>query len=318
MLQETVERIAPLVSYSNVFVITNREYVTDVRKQLPEVPSEQVIGEPIGRGTAPPAALAALVLQQSDPDATTIILPADHAIPHAAEFRYALRAAGEMANEGYLVTLGIKPEYPETGYGYIEAGEPLGEPLGLTAYRVNRFTEKPDAATATQFVESGTYFWNSGIFIWRVATILEEFTQHMPQMRVQLQKIVANGLAAPTFEQDWAGLEDQTLDFGIMEKSTRVAMVPLDVGWNDVGSWAAILDLMERDADGNVVVGHHIGVDTQSSLIYSKGRLIATVGLDNMIIVDAGDVLLVCPKDRAQHVKQIVDELKRRGAHEYL
>lgn len=318
MLQETVERIAPLVSYSNVFVITNREYVADVQHQLPEVPSEQVIGEPEGRGTAPPAALAALVLQHRDPDAITIILPADHAIPHAAEFRYALRAAGEMANDGYLVTLGIKPEYAETGYGYIEVGAPLGEPLGLTAYRVKRFTEKPDAATAAQFVASGNYFWNSGIFIWRIDTILQEFAQHLPEMRDQLEQMVAKGLDAPTLEQDWAALENQTLDFGIMEKSTRVAMVPLDVGWNDVGSWAAIFDLMEGDADGNVIVGHHIGVDTQSSLIYSKGRLIATVGLDNMIIVDAGDVLLVCPKDRAQQVKQIVDELKRRGAHEYL
>lgn len=318
MLQETVERIAPLVSYSNVFVITNHEYVADVQYQLPEVQSEQVIGEPEGRGTAPPAALAALVLQQRDPDAITIILPADHAIPHAAEFRYALRAAGEMANDGYLVTLGIKPEYAETGYGYIEVGAPLGEPLGLTAYRVKRFTEKPDAATAAQFVASGNYFWNSGIFIWRIDTILQEFAQHLPEMRDQLEQMVAKGLDAPTLEQDWAALENQTLDFGIMEKSERVAMVPLDVGWNDVGSWAAIFDLMEGDADGNVIVGHHIGVDTQSSLIYSKGRLIATVGLDNMIIVDAGDVLLVCPKDRAQQVKQIVDELKRRGAHEYL
>lgn len=318
MLQETYERVAPLVSFTNVFVITNREYVGDVQSQLPEVPPEHVIGEPEGRGTAPPAALAALLLLPRDADAVTIILPADHAIPHPGEFRYALRAAAEVANQNFLVTLGTKPEYPETGYGYIEAGEPLGEPLGLTAYRVNRFTEKPDLATAERFVAEGNYYWNSGIFIWRASTILEEFSRHLPAMRARLDTIVANGLDAPTFEKDWHALENETLDVGIMEKSSQAAMLPLDVGWNDVGNWAALLDLMEPDADGNVVMGHHIGVDTQSSLIYSKGRLIATVGLENMIIVDAGDVLLVCPRDRAQQVKQIVDELKRRGAHEYL
>lgn len=318
MLQETYERIAPLASFPNVFVITNREYIEDIHTQLPEVPLEQIIGEPEGRGTAPPAALAALLLQDRDPEAVTIVLPADHAIPHAAEFRYALRAGAEVANQQMLVTLGIKPQYPETGYGYVEAGEKLGEPLGLPAYRVKRFTEKPDLATAEQFVADGNYYWNSGIFIWRASTILEEFSKYLPAMRAQLEQIVANGLNAPTFEQDWRALQNETLDFGIMEQSSRVATLPLDVGWNDVGSWAAILDLMERDADGNAVIGHHIGVDTQSSLIYSKGRLIATVGLENMIIVDAGDVLLVCRRDRAQEVKQIVDELKRRGAHEYL
>lgn len=318
MLQETYDRIAPLVPNENIWVITSWRYVDDVHEQLPYIPTAQIIGESEGRGTAPPVALAALLLRQRDPDAVLFILPADHVIPNAALFRQALEAAAQVANQQYLVTLGIAPTFPETGYGYIEAGAAMETAKGMPVYRVRRFLEKPNAETAQKFLDSGNYFWNSGIFIWRGDKILQEFSAHMPTLLARLEKIVANGLNAISFSDHWRELQNETIDYGIMEKAQQVAMIPLNAGWNDVGSWAALFDLMQRDTDNNVVHGNHIGVNTQSTMIYSNKRLVATIGLENMIVIDTDDALLICPQDRAQDVKKIVDELKRRKANEYL
>lgn len=317
MLQETYERVASRVPPENVFVITNREYVEQVRAQLPEVPAAQIIGEPEGRGTAPPAALAALLLRERDPEAITFVLPADHVIQRTAPFLAALQTAAELANQKFLVTLGVLPTYPETGYGYIEASGAL-ERDEHAAFQVHRFREKPNLETAQEFIERGHFYWNSGIFIWRADVILQAFQQHMPQTLAQLEKIVANGLAAPTLDTDWHALENETLDFGIMERASNVAMIPLDAGWSDVGSWTALYALMPHDEVHNAVQANHIGVNTRASFIYGGARLIATIGLENMIVVDTDDVLLICPQDHAQDVKKIVDELKRRKASEYL
>jgi mannose-1-phosphate guanylyltransferase len=318
MLQETCDRIAPLVPPENVFVITNREYVQDVQAQLPGLPGSQIIGEPEGRGTAPAAALAALLLPPGDAQAVIFVLPADHVIPDAETFRLALVAAAQVAQKGYLVTLGIKPQYAETGYGYIEAGDALTEYDGLKASRVRRFREKPNLETAQQFLARGNYFWNSGIFIWRADAILDEFAKYLPKMRAQLEKIAQSGLDAASFTQNWNALENQTLDYGILEKAENVAVISLDAGWSDVGSWTALYDLMQQDSEKNVVHGEHIAVDTHASLIFGDTRLIATIGMENMIVVDTPDALLICPQDRAQDVKKIVDELKRRQANRYL
>jgi mannose-1-phosphate guanylyltransferase len=318
MLQETYDRIVPLVPARNIFVITNWKYVDDVKAQLPYVPPAQIIGEPEGKGTAPPAALGALLARERDPDAVTFVLPADHVIPNAVAFRRALAAAAQAAQEDYLVTLGIQPTFPETGYGYIEAGEPLSDVHGLQVRRVVRFNEKPDLATAETFVARGNYYWNSGIFIWRADKILAEFGRHLPQMRAQLDSLVAKGFDSLSFSDGWRALRSDTIDYGIMEKAERVAVIPLDAGWNDIGSWAALYDLMEHDAANNAVHGKHIGFNTESSLIYGSKRLIATIGLENVIIVDTEDALLICTKESAQDVKKIVDELKKRSAHEFL
>lgn len=318
MLQETFDRIVPLVPHENIFVITSWRYVDDVHAQLPYIPQTQIIGESEGRGTAPPVALAALLLRERDPEAITFILPADHVIPNAELFRQALRAAAVVANEHYLVTLGITPTFPETGYGYIEAGDAMERANGMPVFRVRRFLEKPDLERAQEFLASGDYYWNSGIFIWRGDQILQEFANHMPTLRARLEIIVAQGLNAISFSDHWRALQNETIDYGIMEKAERVAMIPLDAGWNDVGSWAALFDLIKRDELNNAVHGNHIGVNTQSSMIYGNKRLIATIGLENMIVIDTDDALLICPQDRAQDVKKIVDELKRRKAHEYL
>lgn len=317
MLQETYDRIAPRVPPQNIFVVTNREYVEQVRAQLPDVPPAQIIGEPEGRGTAPPAALAALLLRERDLDAVTCILAADHVIQRPAPFLTALETAAQLANQKYLVTLGVTPLYPETGYGYIEASDAI--PLdGHAAFHVHRFREKPNLETAQEFIERGHFFWNSGIFIWRGDVILDAFAQHMPHTLAQLEKIVAAGFDAPTFDADWRAMETETLDYGIMERATRVAMIPLDAGWSDVGSWTALYALMPHDAHENAVQGNHIGVNTRASFIYGEKRLIATIGLENMIVVDTDDALLICPQDHAQDVKKIVDELRRRKASEYL
>lgn len=318
MLQETYDRIAPLVPPQNVFVITSWRYVDDVRAQLPYVPEAQIIGEPEGRGTAPPVALAALLLRERDPEAVMFVLPADHVVRNGALFRDALTAAAYVASNNYLVTLGITPTFPETGYGYIEARESLPEANGMRVLTVRRFLEKPDLATAQEFLATGKYYWNSGIFIWRASKILHEFSIHMPKMLGQLQTIQANGLDAPSFSENWSALQNETIDYGIMEKAREVAVIPLDAGWSDVGSWASLYDLMERDGANNVVRGGHIGVETQDSMIYAGKRLVATIGLENMIVIDTEDALLICPRDRAQDVKKIVDELRKRKADDLL
>lgn len=318
MLQETYDRITPLVPPQNVFVVTSWRYVDDVHAQLPYVPEAQIIGEPEGRGTAPPVALAALLLRERDPDAVTLILPADHVLQDAAQFRRALVSAAEVANTNYLVTLGVTAKFPETGYGYIDAGAPLAEAGGMPVFQVTHFMEKPSLETAHEYVASGHHFWNSGIFIWRGDTILDAFAAYMPEMYALLQEIVSDGFDAPSFAEKWGRLENETIDYAIMEKADRVAVIPLDAGWSDVGSWAALWDIMARDDAENAVHGNHIGIDTNHSLIYTNHRLVATIGLENMIVIDTGDALLICPQDRAQDVKKIVDELKRRKAHDYL
>ncbi len=321
MLQDTYGRVRPLLRPEQVFVITNADYVGEVLQQLPEVPPENIIGEPVGRGTAAPIALAALLLRERDPEAVMLCLPADHCIQRDEEFREAVLAAEELARKNFLVTFGVPPRYPETGYGYIEAANDLEMVRGMRACRVRRFTEKPDQATAAEFIAGGNYFWNSGIFIWRASIILEEFSRYLPEQLRALELIAnawQNANAAQVFESTWRELKNETIDVGIMEKSDRVAVLPLDVGWSDVGNWATLLDLLADGTGRNVVQGEHLGMETRGSLIYSEDRLIATVGLSDMIVVDTGDVVLVCPKSQAQRVKQIVDELTRLRQDKYL
>jgi mannose-1-phosphate guanylyltransferase len=321
MLQQTFDRIAPLLTPDHVYVITNASYVEDVCAQLPEIESDHVIGEPEGRGTAPPLGYAASLLMERDPEAVMASLAADHYIQRDEVFREAICAAEEIASRNLLVTFGVKPSYPETGYGYIEAGEELEQAQGWRAYLVKRFVEKPDEPTAARFIAGGNYSWNSGMFIWRASVILEEFRRYLPRLAGQLQEIAAaRGTEgeAEAFVRVWRELESETIDVGIMEKSDRVAVLPLDVGWSDVGNWASLLTILPGDGNRNVVIGDHIGVETKNSLIYSNSRLIATVGLSDMIVVDTDDIVLVCHKADAQKVKGLVEELKKSQREKYL
>ncbi len=321
MLQETYDRIAPIIPPDHVFVITNQAYAQAAHEQLPQLPLENIIGEPEGRGTAPAIALAALYMRRMDPHGTMISLHADHYIACPDEFRQVVLQAAQVARAGYLVTLGIQPSHPETGYGYVHRGELIEMLGGQSVYRILEFMEKPDAATAERFVRSQEYSWNSGIFTWQFDTLFEELARYMPALMAQLAEIAQDlGTASEraTIERVWSQVENQTIDVGLMEKCTREAVLPVDVGWSDVGNWETLFELLPHDTDMNVLVGDHVTVNTTSSLLYSPNRMIAAVGVENLIVVDAGDAILICPRDRVQEVKHVVEMLRKKDQSQYL
>jgi mannose-1-phosphate guanylyltransferase len=324
MLQETVARIEPLIPLEQILVVVSEEHAATVRAQVPGLPEENILLEPGPRGTAPCIGLAAVLLQQRDPAATMAVCPADHLITTAAGFRRAITTAAELAQDAYLVTLGIAPDHPHTGYGYIQRGDSLGEVKGLPVYRVQRFAEKPDTAMAQLFVDSGEYYWNGGIFVWRAGTILAEMATLLPQLHVELAPVARAWDSAKRMEvltAAWERVPRTTIDYGVMERAVRVAVVPVDIGWDDVGNWSTLSGLVEGDDRGNVVHGdgRPLLLDTSDTYVYAPaGRLVATVGLEGFVVIDTPDALLVCPKDRAQDVRDAVDKLKAKGLEEYL
>lgn len=324
MLQETVDRVEPLIPLDRVLVVVGDKHVGTVRDQVPGLPEENVIVEPGTRGTAPCIGLAAVALGQRDASAIMAVFPADHRIADAAAFRQAIAAAAQVARDSYLVTLGITPDHAHTGYGYIQRSTPLGQVNGLAVFEVQRFTEKPDATTAQTFLDSGEYYWNGGIFVWRAATILSTMDQLMPQLRAEL-RTVAEAWDSPRREEllaaAWDRVPRTTIDYGVMEKATRVAVVPVEIGWDDVGNWATLSGLVEGDQTGNVVHGggHPLLLGTSDTYVYtSAGRLVVTLGLEGFVVVDTPDALLVCPKDQAQAVRDVVERLKADDLHRYL
>jgi mannose-1-phosphate guanylyltransferase len=323
MLQETCIRIEPLVPPERTFVITNDTYAPIIRQQAPGLPAKNILVEPEGRGTAPCIGLSALHIWRLDPQSVMASLNSDHVILDSEGFRRALAVACEVAREGHLVTLGIQPDSPHTGYGYIQQGQQIDTVDGLPIFRVKRFTEKPDLKTAEKFLEGQDHLWNSGIFIWKTSVLMEAIQQYLPCLYSQLQLIdaaIGTEDEAQVLHEVWPKAETVSIDVGVLEKADDVVVVPLRVGWNDIGSWAELLDILPVDEHGNLTIGaDHVGVDTTGSIVYSgSGRLIATVGLEDMIIVDTKDVLLVCPTSRAQDVRRIIDELKRQHKDQYL
>ncbi len=318
MMEHAVDRIVALFGSQQIYVVTRAEHVPILAEQAPELPAENFIVEPEGRGTAPAIGLGAIHLYKHDPTAVMAVLTADHYIAKTAHFRQALAAAAQVAKEGHLVTLGITPSSPVTGYGYIQQGAPLGRVDDFDLFKAERFTEKPDQENAIAMVESGQFSWNSGMFIWRVDRILQEFQQQMPEFYRQLMQIEAVAGTAEyesVLAQIWPQVAEETIDYGIMERAEDVAVIPVEIGWSDVGSWGSLLPLLEPDERGNFVIGSHLGVDTANSLIYehASGRLIATIGLQDMIVIDTEDAVLVCPMQREQDVKAIVKALKNAG-----
>jgi mannose-1-phosphate guanylyltransferase len=322
MFALAVRRLQPLLMPENVFVVVGEEQVDLLRAEGTGIPDRNYVIEPAGRGTAPAIALSAIALRRRDPEAIMAVLTADHFIGDDEGFRGVLQAAGQVAAQNYLVTLGITPSSPSTGYGYVERGHFLMQVNDYLAYQVNAFREKPDLVTAKHFVTSGRHSWNSGMFVWKVARFLDEMSRTMPEFYRQLMTIDAV-LGTPAYDRVlrdvWQGVKAQTVDYGVMEKARDVAVILADFGWNDVGSWATLLEILDNDVQGNVVRrAEHVSVDTTNTLIYGYDRLVATIGLHDMIVIDTGDAVLVCPKDRAQDVKQIVDELKQREKTQYL
>lgn len=316
MFEHAVDRIAPLFQPEDVFVVTNEEQVESLLLQAPELPHRNFLVEPVGQGTAPAIGLGAVHLRQRDPQGVMAVLTADHFIRDVEKFRRVLQAAAEVAEKGHLVTLGITPSFPSTGFGYILQGEQLYEVDGFAVYRTERFTEKPSPETAFHMVESGLYTWNSGMFIWRVDRIMEEFACQMPDLYdvlMQIESVLGTPAYEPTLRRLWPELSPQSIDYGVMEGAKDVVVIPLDIGWSDVGNWSSMRKILPADADGNVVVGEHIGVDTRNTIIFGGKRLIATIGLEDMIIVDTDDALLICPVDREQDVREMVRRLREAG-----
>lgn len=325
MLQRTVDRVLPLKP-KRILIVTNQLQADETRQQLAGcrgVPID-VIAEPCARNTAPAIGLAATIIAAHDPAGVMAVLPADHFIRDEDALRETLLFASESARKGYLVTLGIMPSRPETGYGYIEADMEL---RGEGPYPVRRFVEKPPLEKALQYLDDGNYFWNSGMFIWRADTILSEIAAYLPPLSEALSGI---GFTSDDvwelsdldsqIQAVYPGLEGISIDYGVMERSNRVQIVPVEMGWSDVGSWSALPEVAEQDDSGSVCINAagHVAVDSSDCLIFADGRMVATVGVRGLIVVSTADALLVCDRERAQDVKKVVDRLAQAGRKEYL
>ena len=324
MLQRTVERVLPLKP-KRILIITNRVQAEETERQLAHyrrVPID-IIAEPSAKNTAPAIGLAATIIAAHDPEGVMVVLPADHFIKDEQALQQTLIHAAHAARKGYLVTLGIMPSRPETGYGYIEADMEL---RGRGPFPVRRFVEKPPLEQAVRYLDEGNFFWNSGMFIWRADVIMAEISQYLPELTKALSKI--------TFTRDvWelSDLDEQiaavydsvasvSIDYGVMEKSSRVQVVPVEMGWSDVGSWSSLPEVVEADDAGTVCVNAagHVALDSSGCLIYVDSKMVATVGVHNLIVVSTPDALLICDRDRAQDVKKVVEELDKRGCNSFL
>ncbi len=323
MMQYAVDRLVPCFSPERILIVARGEYVPLLSSQVPELPLENFIVEPESRGTAAAIGLAAIHLRHREPNAIMAVLTADHFITDVERFNQALVTASHVAELGYLVTLGIKPTAPSTGYGYIKQGQALDTENDFSVFRVVHFIEKPDPETARKMIASDEYTWNSGMFIWRVDRILGEFERQMPVLSGQLTEITA-ALGTQDFDtvlnRVWPLINKQTIDYGVMEHAERVAVIPVDIGWSDVGSWSSLTDVLPANGDGNTVIGKHIGVDTRGSLVISRDekRLVATIGMNNVVIVAMDDVVLVCTKKREQDVRGMVKLLEHEGYEAWL
>ena len=335
LIQNTFARLQPLVASENVLVVTNAAYVEKTQQHLPAVPAANILGEPVARNTAPCIALAAAKLLAEDPDATMLVLPADHLIANVQRFHTVLRVAVEAAQgdgdgPAPLVTIGIRPTHPETGYGYIQF-DADGDRDGVAddgpadaprAHEVLTFAEKPDLQTAERFLDAGDFLWNSGMFIWRADAILAAFERYLPKVH-RLFAPLADAFGTDREAEAIAVAYEQSpkisIDYGIMEQSDRVLVVPGSFGWSDVGDWRAVHELSDQDDAGNRSEGNVILKDTSRSFARSAdGRLLVLVGMQDALVVDTGDAVLVCHREEAQKVKDVVDFLDLHGMADYL
>jgi mannose-1-phosphate guanylyltransferase len=324
LFQSTLDRLEGFVPPERVYVVTTAEQEQELKTQAPQLPAVNFLIEPTPRGTASVVGLAAVVLAARDSEAVMLVLPADHFIRNHDLFHLVMRVAVQVARKGYMVTLGITPTFPATGYGYIQRGVVLPEKFDYPVYRVLHFTEKPDEAKSHIMLAGGDHSWNSGMFIWRADRILDEFSRQMPDLKTALDRI---GAAWGTSEQEivlrsaWPPLKPETIDYGIMEHAANVAVLPAGgLEWSDVGSWDSLFDVLLPDEGGNVVVNsEHMSFETHNSLVYSsEKKLIVTINVDDLIVIDSGDALLVCHRDQAQQVRQVIANLKKSQREDYL
>lgn len=318
LLQRTVLRIHDMIPAERLWIVTAQEQSFYVQSQLGDIGhSGRIIAEPQGRNTAAAVGLAACHIQQRDPEAVTVVLPADHWIKKPQEFLSLIQDAIALAERGALVTLGIIPGQAETGYGYICRGEPLANtPSEQSVYAVSRFVEKPDISDARRYVDSGEYYWNAGIFVWRTSVIMDEIAAHLPALSQGLEEIAPALHRADekdTLDRVYAQLASVSIDHGVLEKSSRLVVIPAAIGWSDLGKWSTIHQFSDQDERGNVLSPSVLDIESENSLVYSIGRTIATIGLKNMIVVDTPDALLVCTQERTSEVASLVQQLLARG-----
>lgn len=315
IIRETVDRISPMIPPHKILIVTGESHAQELIRQLPEIPQENIIIEPVGRNTAPCIGLAALHIKRKAADAVMLVLPSDHLITDENRFRKILSVAAAMAQRGDdLVTIGIRPAGPETGYGYIEQGHERAVIEGEAVYGVRSVREKPDLAQARALLAQGGFFWNSGMFIWKVSAILNAIQQWLPDLYDGLLQIGA-ALGTPrevaVIADVYQNVRAISIDYGVMEKARNTLMIPGDFGWSDVGSWDALWDVSARDEQGNAVCGEAVAIDSRNCLVHSPGKTVALVGVEDLIVVETADALLVCKRGASQDVRKVLDRLER-------
>ena len=324
LLQMAQDRIEALAPPERTWVITGQAYCAETAQQLPSLPTDRIVGEPCGRDTAPCIGLGAALIARDDPEAIMLTTPADHVIEPVQEFRRAVLAAVQTAEEhpSALVTFGIPPTFPSTGYGYIHRGPEVARRNGVAACRVRGFREKPDAELAERFLVSGEYYWNSGIFVWKVATVLAQLREQRPALYSAVQRI-ADAWGGPNraavLRSEYEAMEKVSIDYAVMEHAPEVLVVQAPYRWDDVGSWLALERMNPQDADGNTVLANHAGLNTKDCVIVGDpGRLIGTIGVDNLLIIQDGDATLIADRREESAVKKLVDLLQKKGLEKYL
>lgn len=323
LIQNTVARLQGLIPPERCFVVTHERYVDETSDQLPAIPRENILAEPVARNTAPCIEYAALKLMERDPDATMIVLPADHMVRNVRRFQEVLQTALQKAREpATLVTIGIDPTHPETGYGYVQFEmHTEGESDEPRAHPVRTFAEKPDLATAERFLDSGDFLWNSGMFVWRADSILNQIEAHLPQLHEAFDPVrtaVNTGSEKLAVEEAYGKSPHISIDYGVMERADRVFVVPGSFGWSDVGDWRTVYELSEKDEHGNAIQGNVIVHDSSRCLIQADRRLVVLVGVHDGVVVDTDDALLVCHRESAQQVKNVVDYLHAHQLEQYV
>lgn len=327
MMQIAAARINKLVDWENIIVVTNKIYLEEVKNQLPEVKVENIIAEPEKRDTAAAMLIGALYAKSKDPEAVVINAASDHIVENIQEFTKVMTAAIETAAENpYLVTVGITPSFPTSAFGYIKVGKDIKKiQRDLTLFKVDSFTEKPNLATAIAFISTGAYFWNANMYVWSAKELESAFAKFMPSMLK-----VCKGLDQLNSKEFHAALpkvykeiESISIDYAISEKANNLVLIPGDFGWNDVGDWKVVYDLGKKDLSGNVTIGDEketrtLSVNAHKNLIHTDGRLVAICGVDDLIIVDTDEILMICPKNKSQDVKKLVERLKEENKKEYL
>lgn len=319
MIQLTIERILPLVAIEDIYIATNKDYLLLVSEQLPDVPPENIICEPVGRNTAPCIALGAAHISKKYEDAIMMVLPSDHLVKYSSMYQTTLRDACEVAEQDdNLVTVGIAPDYPETGYGYIKF---VNEICEGRAFKVDKFVEKPTLELAKEYLASDEYLWNSGMFLWKVSTILQKFERFMPDTYegiMTIRNAIRTSAQEEVLEKIFPTFPSISIDYGIMEKSANIYTIPGTFGWDDVGSWLAVERIKKSNEYGNIVDGNIVTINTKNCIIQGGKKLIATIGLEDLVIVDTDDATLICEKDSTADIKKVLENLRICNRNEYL